>query len=163
VLTANHVGERAIEFGGIAYQPVVGSKIRLLTDDTTTADLILYRIIGQPAVPAVTLAESPPVAGSEEVTMIGQGWNREAALTEWTSSWTEAPPGKVVYRGLGTVQLVAPQLAQWNFPDRDAPWDPHTGAIGILKLQFVPEPRGWLLMVAGLGFLMVLHRVSRRG
>ena len=99
VLTANHVGERAITFGGVTYQPVVGSKIRLMTDASTTADLVVYRIIGRPAVPAVTLAQSPPVAGSEEVTMIGQGWNREAALTEWTSSWTEVPPGPVAYAG----------------------------------------------------------------
>lgn len=99
VLTANHVGERAITFGGITYQPVVGSKIRLMTDPTATADLAVYRIIGRPAVPAVTLAEMPPLAGSDEVTMIGQGWNREATLTEWTSSWSEAPPGPVAYRG----------------------------------------------------------------
>ena len=40
--------------------------------------------------------------------------------------------------GLGTVQLVAPQLVKWEFPNRDAPWDRHTGAIGILRIKFVP-------------------------
>jgi len=50
--------------------------------------------------------------------------------------------------------------AQWKFSDRDAPWDRHTGAIGILKLMFfVPEPSRWLLLAAGLGCLGVLYRV----
>jgi hypothetical protein len=35
----------------------------------------------------------------EDVTMIGQGWNREPTLTEWTASWTESPPGPAVYSG----------------------------------------------------------------
>jgi len=64
--------------------------------------------------------------------------------------------------GAGTIQLVTPQLARWNFPDRDAPWDRHTGAIGILKLTFfVPEPSRWLLLGVGLGFLGALFRVRR--
>jgi hypothetical protein len=33
-----------------------------------------------------------------------------------------------------------------------------------MKLTFfVPEPSRWLLLAVGLGCLMVLHRVSRRG
>jgi hypothetical protein len=63
---------------------------------------------------------------------------------------------------IGFRSAPAPQLAQWNFLDRDAPRDRHTGAIGILKLQFVPEPRGWLFLVAGLGCLVVLYRVRVR-
>jgi hypothetical protein len=59
--------------------------------------------------------------------------------------------------------MVAPQLAQWNFPDRDAPWDRHTGAIGILRIKFVPEPNLLLVLVAGIALLTVLvlnrHRV----
>ena len=67
-------------------------------------------------------------------------------------------------QGLGTIQLVAPQLARWNFPDRDPPWDRATGTIGILKLTFfAPEPSRWLLLGAGLGFLMLVYRVTRRG
>jgi hypothetical protein len=60
--------------------------------------------------------------------------------------------------GQGTIQLVAPQLVKWEFPDRDAPWDRHTGAIGILRVKFVPEPSGFLLVVAGVGLLIVLCR-----
>ena len=61
-------------------------------------------------------------------------------------------------KGLGTIQLVAPQLVRWEFPNREAPWDRHTGAIGILRIKFVPEPSGWAVLVAGVGFLIVLHR-----
>ncbi len=65
-------------------------------------------------------------------------------------------------KGLGTIQLVAPQLVRWEFPDRDAPWDRHTGAIGILRIKFVPEPSGWVVLVAGLGVLAVLYRLRTR-
>jgi hypothetical protein len=38
------------------------------------------------------------------------------------------------------------------------------GTIGILRIKFVPEPSGWVMLVAGVGFLMVLYwRQSRRG
>jgi len=61
-------------------------------------------------------------------------------------------------KGLGTIQLVAPQLVRWDFPDRSGPWDRHTGAIGILRIKFVPEPSGWVTLVVGMGFLVVLYR-----
>jgi len=63
--------------------------------------------------------------------------------------------------GLGTIQLVAPQLVRWDFPDRDAPWDRHTGAIGILRIKFVPEPSGWGMLIAGVGLLMTVARRRR--
>jgi hypothetical protein len=61
-------------------------------------------------------------------------------------------------RGLGAIQLVAPQVVRWNFPGRSAPWDRHTGAIGILRIKFVPEPSGWVVLVTGVGILMVFYR-----
>ncbi len=63
--------------------------------------------------------------------------------------------------GLGTIQLVAPQLVKWEFPGRDAPWDRHTGAIGILRIKFVPEPSGWVMLIAGLVVLVGLYRRHR--
>jgi hypothetical protein len=45
-----------------------------------------------------------------------------------------------------------------EFPDRSGPWDRHTGAIGILRIKFVPEPSGWGVLVVGVGFLGVLYR-----
>ena len=99
VLTANHVGEKDITLAGVVYPAVIGSKIRFMTDASTAADLAVYRIVGRPRLPEVVLSASPPVAGVDEVTLIGNGWNREPTLTEWTASWTEVPPGPVVYSG----------------------------------------------------------------
>jgi hypothetical protein len=65
-------------------------------------------------------------------------------------------------KGLGTIQLVAPQLVRWEFLDRDAPWDRHTGAIGILRIKFVPEPSGWGVLVIGMGLWIVLRLRSSR-
>ena len=61
--------------------------------------------------------------------------------------------------GLGTIQLVAPQLVRWEFPDRSGPWDRHTGAIGILRIKFVPEPSGWVVLVAGMGLLIAIRQL----
>lgn len=110
----------------------------------------------------------------------GMGKATTAAITMWGFPWTtgtvsitaSAGPFPTLFRrngydnrmpyGAATIQLVAPQLARWRFPDRDAPWDWHTGTIGILKLPFfVPEPSRWLLLAAGLGCLVALYRVRR--
>jgi hypothetical protein len=61
--------------------------------------------------------------------------------------------------GAGTIQMVSPMLTRWTGFDSQY----ETGAIGILRIVFTPEPTGWLLLAAGLGLLVVLHRVSRRG
>jgi hypothetical protein len=63
--------------------------------------------------------------------------------------------------GLGTIQMVAPQIVKWDFPNRSAPWDRYTGAIGILRIKFVPEPNLSLILVTGIGLLTVLN-ISRR-
>jgi hypothetical protein len=65
-------------------------------------------------------------------------------------------------KGFGTIQMVAPQLVRWEFPNREAPWDRHTGAIGILKIKFVPEPSGLGMFVVGAGLLIAVyrHRIS---
>jgi len=107
----------------------------------------------------------------------GMGKATTASITAWGFPWTTgtvsitatAGPFPTLFRrqgydnrtsqGLGTIQLVTPQIARWSFPDRDVPWDRHTSAIGILKRRFVPEPRGWLLLIAGLGFLVLLYRL----
>jgi hypothetical protein len=58
--------------------------------------------------------------------------------------------------GAGTIQLVTPMLTHWT-------GGKHQGHVGVLRLQFVPEPLDWLLLAAGAGVLVVLRRVSRRG
>ena len=67
--------------------------------------------------------------------------------------------------GSGTVQLVSPHLVNWvgldcPFPDC-TPRSETTAGIAILRLQFVPEPSGWLMLVSGIGLLGVFCRRRR--
>ncbi len=61
-------------------------------------------------------------------------------------------------QGKGTIQLVTPLLTRWLLPGSEY----ETGGIGILRLQFVPEPGGLLLLVGGLATLGLLYRMRAR-
>ena len=50
------------------------------------------------------------------------------------------------------------RVSHWVFPNRSSAWRRDVGTIGILNLRFVPEPAGWLVLVAGVGLLGVLYR-----
>ena len=58
--------------------------------------------------------------------------------------------------GAGRIQLVTPHLTHWIGSG-------HSGEIGILRLEFAPEPESCLLLAVGAGVLVVLRRVSRHG
>ena len=57
------------------------------------------------------------------------------------------------------IQLVTPALTHWQSTKVNS----HTGHIGILKLQIVPEPNAAALLAVGAGVLTLLYRASRRG
>jgi hypothetical protein len=60
--------------------------------------------------------------------------------------------------GLGTIKMVTPVLTRWLQPALKF----ETGGIGILKIKFVPEPRTWAMMVAGVLLLGVGNRMRGR-
>ena len=62
--------------------------------------------------------------------------------------------------GSGPVQLVGPMLTRWTGVAPSS-----TGAIGILKITFVPEPSRWLMLGSGVLALGLLarRRSSRAG
>jgi hypothetical protein len=60
--------------------------------------------------------------------------------------------------GIGSVQLVTPIITKWLQPATNF----ETGGIGILKLEFVPEPGKWMLLMAGLSLLSVFYRFRGR-
>jgi len=60
--------------------------------------------------------------------------------------------------GKGTIQLVTPLLTRWLLPGSEF----ETGGIGIMRLQFVPEPGRLLLLVGGLATLVLLYRMRAR-
>jgi hypothetical protein len=61
--------------------------------------------------------------------------------------------------GIRNIQLVTPVLTHWIGPKLQT----HSGHIGILKLRIVPEPGAVLMLGVGVGVLVVLRSVSRRG
>jgi len=83
VITAHHVGEGDIIFAGIPRRAVPGSGVQLLTDGVDPADLLLYRVESDPAVPAAAIAPDPPFG---EIVMIGQGRNRGDPIYAWDPS-----------------------------------------------------------------------------
>ena len=54
-------------------------------------------------------------------------------------------------QGNGTIQMVAPRLTHWA-------GGAHWGDVAVLNVKFVPEPSGWLMLAASLGFLGAVHR-----
>ena len=57
------------------------------------------------------------------------------------------------------IQLVTPALTHWQGVFVNS----HTGHIGILTLQIVPEPSAAAMLGVGAGVLALLYRASRRG
>jgi hypothetical protein len=126
-------------------------------------------------------ATCPAVIGTSTTGQLlyktGMGNATTAAIATWGFPWTTgtvsvtapAGPFPTLFKrkgyddrtpnGVGTIQLVAPQLAEWTFPDRDAPWDRHTGAIAILRIKFIPEPSQLLMLAAGAAMVFALAKL----
>ena len=85
VLTASHVHAGTITLAGTTYNAAPGSTIQI-HNPTSLADLILYRIDGDPGLPSVQITTRPPVA-NDSLTMIGVGVNRQTSLTYWDLHW----------------------------------------------------------------------------
>ena len=80
VLTADHVGVGDVVFEGQTYSPVPGSKIRFENPDTSQADLMVFKVFGDPELPRLDILSSPPVVG-DPLIAIGNGRNRGSATT----------------------------------------------------------------------------------
>jgi hypothetical protein len=80
VLTANHVVVGDVVLEGQTYSPVPGSKVQFQNPDTSQADLMVYKIFGNPGLPRLDIPSSSPVVG-DPLTAIGNGLNRGNATT----------------------------------------------------------------------------------
>ena len=87
-LTADHVGETSIKLGGITYPAVPGSKVQLQYSPGVYSDLALVKIVGSPPLAPLVLSSGTP-AVSNTLTLIGNGFDREATQTCWNSSFAE--------------------------------------------------------------------------
>jgi hypothetical protein len=81
VLSADHVLSGNVLVGGVLYPWVPGSRVTILHDATTPADLAVWRLDPSPSLPLLELRASAPVVSSEAI-LAGNGLNRGAA-TSW--------------------------------------------------------------------------------
>jgi hypothetical protein len=89
----------------------------------------------------------PWTTGSVTVTAVGRGPHK-------TVHYAKGYDNRTPTNGEGTIQLVTPVLTRWI----DPAWIFETGGIGILRIRFVPEPRAWVMLLAGGGLLGVFYR-----
>jgi hypothetical protein len=92
VLTANHVGRSTVPFGssvnlgGMSFAVQAGSDRRienpLGSGLSQYTDLIMYRLMSDPGLPALEIGTGAPTIGTD-VVMIGQGRNRAVSPTSW--------------------------------------------------------------------------------
>ncbi len=82
VLTAWHVGIGEVDFGGVTYPPVEGSRVQLESfgRPAEKADLALFRIDPAPDLPVLRLRERSPSVGTRLI-LIGHGRGRGEPLT----------------------------------------------------------------------------------
>lgn len=91
VLTANHVGVGSVLLGGVTYQAVPGTEVRLANSDGSLTDLLLFSIFPVPALPLLPIAATPPTAG-EDLILAGNGRNR-GDPTSFDPNGPPPPPG----------------------------------------------------------------------
>jgi hypothetical protein len=137
-----------LQYIGAGAQTSVGS---------VTAGLNYYTMISRPyrypgkfaySARSATASVFPWTTGAVEVTALS---GPQATVLKRTGYDNRSPSGA------GSVQMVSPMLTRWKNPLGDY----HTGGIAIMKLRFAPEPRAWLMLVAGTGTLGLLYRLNR--
>ena len=90
VITANHVGPGDLSLGGTVYPWIPGSEVRLRTNTSTLADLVVFGVWPHPGLTPLMLRSAPPPIG-EFLIMIGCGANRGTA-TSWDPNGPFPPP-----------------------------------------------------------------------
>ena len=129
--------------------------LALPTTDTLTS-ISYYKGVGYPG---TTFAN--------EFIVVGWPWTTGTVTVSafgdslyWSALWgTELRRSGYDNRtphGAGTIQLVAPHLTVWKSILR------REGEVGVLRLQFAPEPGSLVLLLAGASLLVVLYRWRAR-
>ena len=88
VLSAAHVGQQPVTFGGVTYPDVPNSQVQLQQPGVAFSDFILFRLATRPPLTPLVLSNSPPSIG-DNVMMIGNAWDRASGQVCWNSSWAE--------------------------------------------------------------------------
>jgi hypothetical protein len=97
----------------------------------------------------------PWTTGSITVTAVGRGPHKTVHYgMGYDNRYTEMTTNGATHLK-GTIQLVSPTMTRWLLP-AVASWE--TAGIGILRIKFVPEPSGWLMLGFGSACLAVARR-----
>ena len=100
---------------------------------------------------------SPPVTYTSVAVVTGFPWTTgQVSVVAAGGSGSSTALVRTGYdnrnaQGYGMIQMVAPRLTHWA-------GGAHWGDVAILKVKFIPEPKAWLMLVAGLGLLGAMHR-----
>jgi hypothetical protein len=123
----------------------------VLTDPYTVMYSAIYyqTVLMQTSTVMMIGSRFPWTTGSVTVTATGRGPNN-------TIERRQGFDNRVA--GVGTVQLVSPIITKWLQPVANF----EKGGIAILRIAFVPEPAGTLMLVAGLALLGMLYRARGR-
>jgi hypothetical protein len=118
-----------------------------------TATTRLYQIPGAgrfgTSPRSATISVFPWTTGTAEVTAKG---GKNSTVLKRTGYDNRTPSGA------GAIQMVSPALARWKNPFGDY----YTGSIATMKLVFIPEPKAWMMLAAGISTLSLLYRTNRR-
>jgi hypothetical protein len=107
--------------------------------------------------------------GGATISVKKYDWNQNFNKTLSTLTTTTTTPYTQILKGVTrVVSMVRPRLIHTYRVPLDPSADPITNIRQVarlwrLKVFFLPEPAGMLLLGAGLGCLVVLHRLRRRG
>ena len=111
VLSAAHVGQSPVTFSGVTYPDVPNSLVQLQQPGVALSDFILFRLATRPPLPPLVLSDAPPGLGNN-VTMIGNAWDRATGQTCWNSSWAEVSCNPLAtYRGY---KSAGPYRVRWG-------------------------------------------------
>ncbi|MCH8891566.1 MAG: hypothetical protein IH827_10905, partial [Myxococcales bacterium] len=95
----------------------------------------------------------PWTTGSVTLTATGRGPRK-------TVHYAHGYDNRTPTSGRGMIQLVSPVMTRWLVIGTE--FDFETGGIGILRIEFVPEPQSWAMLIAGISLLGVGYRMRGR-
>lgn len=134
------VGAKAYTFGGV----VTGGYI------ATYTNMYYHTVLMQTSTVLASGGRFPWTTGTATLTATGRGPHNTVHVRKGFDTRTSG--------GAGKIQLVSPIITRWLQPALNF----ETGGIGILKLEFAPEPGAMAMLAGGLSLLVVLFRARGR-
>jgi hypothetical protein len=161
-------GRTRTPYGNASFVTGMKQQYLNLIHPWTTGFASVQNPIGSPNIITPQAQGYDTSLGGADITVTHYDWNANWNSKLSTITTTTVTTKQYLY-GVGRiVSMVRPRLIHtYKWPDAGAfePISTTWQAVRLwrLKVFFVPEPTGLLPLGTGLGLLVVLHRVSRRG